>query len=93
MRKNLVQAIRASGRSVELLWLQVTASLAASLERDGGRDTKASVGEESVRKIFQGMQAPGEAGRDGVPVFERGNVLRVSGEDPIEGSALLKVRS
>ncbi|GMH95768.1 hypothetical protein TrVE_jg12744 [Triparma verrucosa] len=91
MRKNLVQAICASGRSVELLWLQVTASLAASLERDGGRDTKASAGEESVRKIFQGMQAPGEAGRDGVPVFERGNVLRVSGEDPIEGSALLKM--
>jgi hypothetical protein len=38
------------------------------------------VGPSSVNKIFEGMQEPGEAGRDGVPIFERGNVLKVDGE-------------
>ena len=43
-----------------------------------------------LRQIFDTMQEPGTRGRDGVPVFERGNVLEVTSEsNPEEVASLL----
>ncbi|GMH80335.1 hypothetical protein TL16_g08505 [Triparma laevis f. inornata] len=90
MRKNLVNAVKKSGVSCRLLWCYVSTGLSVALDRDGKRKEGESVGEETIVKIFEGMQEPGSTGRDGVPTFERNNVLKISGEDAIDGSDIFK---
>lgn len=59
MRKNLVNAVKNSGVACRLLWCYVSTGLSVALDRDGKRKEGESVGEETIVKIFEGMQVRG----------------------------------